>query len=83
MSAAIKIAKWVQKKPMILIRFDEAFSESLHNSRQGFEHLTMAKAALRPPGYQTADALLAGNSRRRRNQVLPGHCHPQNGSEHF
>ena len=43
MSAAVKIAKWVQKKPMILIRFDEALSESLHNSRQGFEHLTMAK----------------------------------------
>ena len=43
MSAATKIAKWVQKKPMILIRFDEAFSESLHNSRQGFEHLTMVK----------------------------------------
>lgn len=43
MSAAIKIANWVQKKPMILIRFDEAFSESLHNSRQGFEHLTIVK----------------------------------------
>lgn len=43
MSASIKIAQWVQKKPMILIRFDEAFSESLHNSRQGFEHLTIVK----------------------------------------
>lgn len=43
MSASIKIAKWVEKKPMILIRFDEAFSESLHNSRQGFEHLTIVK----------------------------------------
>ncbi len=43
MSAAVKIASWVQKKPMILIRFDEAFSESLHNSRQGFEHLTIVK----------------------------------------
>lgn len=43
MSAAIKIAKWVQKKPLILIRFDEAFSESLLNSRQGFEHLTIVK----------------------------------------
>lgn len=28
---------------MILIRFDDAFSESLHNSRQGFEHLTIVK----------------------------------------
>lgn len=43
MSVAVKIAKWVQKKPLILIRFDEAFSESLHNSRQGFEHLTIVK----------------------------------------
>lgn len=43
MSAAVKIAKWVQKKPLILIRFDEAFSESLHNSLQGFEHLTIVK----------------------------------------
>ena len=43
MSAAAKIASWVQKKPMILVRFDEAFSESLHNSRQGFEHLTIVK----------------------------------------
>lgn len=43
MSAAVKIAKWVQEKPMILIRFDEALSETLHNSMQGFEHLTIAK----------------------------------------
>lgn len=43
MSAAVKIAEWVQKKPLILIRFDEVFSESLHNSRQGFEHLTIVK----------------------------------------
>jgi len=43
MNAAVKIASWVQDKPMILIRFDEAFSESLHNSRQGFEHLTIVK----------------------------------------
>lgn len=43
MSASIKIAQWVQKKPMILIRFAEVFSESLHNSRQGFEHLTITK----------------------------------------
>lgn len=32
MTAAVKIAKWVQKKPLILIRFDEAFSESLHKA---------------------------------------------------
>lgn len=41
MSAALEIAKWVEDKPMILIRFDEVFSESLCNSRQGFEHLTI------------------------------------------
>jgi hypothetical protein len=43
MSAAVEIAKWVKDKPMILIRFDETFSESLNNSRQGFEHLTIVK----------------------------------------
>lgn len=43
MSTSIKITQWVQKIPMILICFDEAFSESLHNSRQGFEHLTIVK----------------------------------------
>lgn len=43
MSASIKIAQWVQTKPMILIRFDETFSEFLLNSRQGFEHLTIVK----------------------------------------
>jgi len=43
MNVADKIANWVQRKPMILIRFDEVFSESLHNSRQGFEHLTFVK----------------------------------------
>lgn len=44
MSAAAKIASWVQEKPMILIRFDEGFSASLLESRQGFEHLTMVKS---------------------------------------
>ena len=43
MSEVTKITNWVQKKPLILMRFDEAFSESLHNSRQGFEHLTIVK----------------------------------------
>lgn len=43
MSAAIKLAQWVEQKPMIVIRFDDVFSESLHNSRQGFEHLTIVK----------------------------------------
>lgn len=43
MNTAAKIANWVQQKPMILIRFDEAFSESLRNSRQGFERFTIVK----------------------------------------
>jgi len=43
MSAAVQIARWVQKKPLILIRFDEAFSASLLESRQGYEHLTVVK----------------------------------------
>lgn len=43
MIGSIKIAQWVERKPMFLIRFDEAFSESLHNSRQGFERLTIVK----------------------------------------
>jgi len=43
MSMATKIAQWVEKKPLILIRFDKAFSESLLNARQGFEHLTIVK----------------------------------------
>lgn len=43
MSAAAKIAQWVGKKPMILIHLDEDFSESLLNSRQEFEHLTIVK----------------------------------------
>ena len=43
MSAAAKIAKWVQNKPMILIRLNWENSYSLQNSWQGFEHLTLAK----------------------------------------
>ena len=43
MSDAVKIMQWVEKKPLILIRFDEGFSESLLNSTQGFEHLTIVK----------------------------------------
>jgi hypothetical protein len=43
MNAAVQIANWVKTKPMLLIRFDEAFSESLNNSRRGFEHLTVVK----------------------------------------
>lgn len=43
MSIVVKIANWIEKKPLILIRFDEDFSESLLNSRQGFEHLTIVQ----------------------------------------
>ena len=43
MDEVAKIAKWVEKKPLILIKFDVEFSESLFNSRQGFDHLTIVK----------------------------------------
>ena len=43
MSAVVEIANLVQKNPLVLIRFDELFSEALHNTQQGFEHLTIAK----------------------------------------
>ena len=43
MKAFIKIAKWVEKKPIILGRFGEGMSESLNNTTRGFEHLTIAK----------------------------------------
>ena len=52
MSAAAKIASWVQKKPMILIRFDDAFSTSLLESRQGFECLTIVKPHSILQGFQ-------------------------------
>ncbi len=43
MSAAIKIANWVQEKPMILIRFDENISKYLHYSPQRLAHTTAAR----------------------------------------
>lgn len=43
MSVATKLAQWVERKPLILIKFDEEYSESLHNTRQGFEHLTIVR----------------------------------------
>ena len=43
MKSFTKIANWVEKKPILLGRFGEAMSESLHNSGRGFEHLTVAK----------------------------------------
>ena len=43
MTTSEKLAKWVAKKPILLIRFDGAYSESLLNSRNGFESLTLVK----------------------------------------
>lgn len=43
MTAAAQIAKWVEQKPIILSRLDEAYSERLLESARGFEHLTIAK----------------------------------------
>lgn len=53
MSAAAKIAKWVETKPILLASFDEGLSESLHESRQGFEHLTIVR-----PHWQFKDLKL-------------------------
>jgi hypothetical protein len=65
MSAAVKIAQWVEKKPLILIRFDEDFSKSLLNSRQVFEHLTIVKP------HRVWDPVLLGhgNPKNRRQHV--------------
>ena len=43
MRDATKLAEWVEKKPLVLIRFDEEYSDSLFNTKQGFEQLTVAK----------------------------------------
>ena len=43
MSIAENLARWVEKKPLILMRFDEAFSESLHESRYALERFTFAR----------------------------------------
>ena len=43
MSTFTKIAKWVERKPIILARFGEALSESLYNNARGFEHFTIAR----------------------------------------
>lgn len=43
MSASVKIAAWVQKKPLILMRCDEEFVESLRSSKQGFERFTIVR----------------------------------------
>ena len=43
MSVVDELVRWVKKKPLLLIRFDEDYSQSLHNSYQGFERLTLTK----------------------------------------
>jgi hypothetical protein len=75
MSGAVKLARWVQKKPLILIRFDEAFSKSLQNSRQGFGHLTIVKPHAGLQAIKLPTLCLLEISIRRCNQVLFGHCH--------
>ena len=52
MNAFTKLAKWVEKKPIILGRFGEALSESLSNSTRGFEHFTIAKPHSAFQGFQ-------------------------------
>lgn len=43
MSSAEKLAAWVTKKPLWLIRFDESYSEALSNTKSGFERLSLTK----------------------------------------
>jgi hypothetical protein len=38
-----KLAEWVDDKPLIIARFDQELSDALHESRQGFEHLTIVR----------------------------------------
>lgn len=50
MDRIVNLANWVKGKPMILIKFDDSYSESLQSSRNGFEHLTIVKPH---PVFQT------------------------------
>lgn len=43
MSVAEELVRWVENKPLILMRFDSAFSESVHNSRHALERFTFAQ----------------------------------------
>jgi hypothetical protein len=38
-----KLAAWVEDKPLVIARFDQELSDALHESRQGFEHLTIVR----------------------------------------
>jgi hypothetical protein len=63
---------------MILIRFDEAFSESLHNSRQGFEHLTIVKPHSVLQDFKLPTLCLMEIQEQGSITLLPGHRDPQN-----
>lgn len=43
MTSFAKLAAWVDDKPLIIARFDQELSDALHESRQGFEHLTIVR----------------------------------------
>ena len=43
MSSAVKLAGWVEKKPLILVNFDEHSSERLLNAKNGLKHFTIAR----------------------------------------
>lgn len=38
-----KLPQWFEKKPLILLRFDESVTSGLYNSKRGFAHFTIAK----------------------------------------
>ncbi|WP_299391812.1 hypothetical protein [uncultured Desulfovibrio sp.] len=43
MNTVDQLVRWVQRKPLILIRFDKEYSLSLYNSPQRFERLTLTQ----------------------------------------
>lgn len=43
MSVAEELANWVEKKPLVLLRFDEALSESLYHSKHALERFTFTQ----------------------------------------
>ncbi len=43
MNSSEALQSWVRKKPLCLIKLDQDHSDSLNESKQGFEHLTFAK----------------------------------------
>lgn len=43
MNSFARLAEWVGDKPLIIAHFDQDLSDALHDSRQGFDHLTIVR----------------------------------------